>query len=309
MKTVWGDYAKVDEAEKTAVAIGNFDGIHKGHQKLLTELKTLSDDRGLTPVVYTFQKHPINILKGEGALKTITDITEKEKIFSDFGINTLFFESFETVKNLAPEAFVKQILVDRLHMKLAVVGENNRFGKNSEGNAKLLCALGEKYGFCVHVVKPLFIESVICSSSQVRTAVLNGDVSLAKKMLGRPFRLSGTVINGKKLGRTYGFPTANITAPEGKILPKYGVYATTAYIDGKAYPSITNVGITSFDKVKVERVETHLIGYDGDLYGLEITVDFLRWMRGFVAYRGVDALQKQLTSDREDRLKITEEEQ
>lgn len=299
----------MEHTDRTAVTIGNFDGVHKGHQKLLTELKTLSEKEHLTPVVYTFLKHPLNILQGEGTLKTITEKPQKEEIFSKLGFNTVIFESFVNVKDLAPEEFVKQVLVDKLHMKLAVVGENNRFGKNSAGDASLLCKLGEIYGFSVHVVKPLMINGVVCSSSEVRNAVINGNVGLAQKLLGRPYRLSGTVIHGKELGRTYGFPTANIIAPEESLKPKYGVYATFAYLEGKQYPAITNVGTTSFDKVKIERVETHIIGFDGDLYGKTITIDFLCWMRGFVPYRSVEELEKQLKSDREDRLKITEGEQ
>lgn len=292
--------------DDTAVTIGNFDGVHKGHQKLLGELKALSVKHRLTPLVYTFQKHPFQILRGEDAIKVITDNAEKKELFFDFGIDHWCFERFESVKDLAPESFVKNILVDKLHMKLAVVGENNRFGKQSAGDASLLCKLGEQYGFTVHVVKPLFIDGIVCSSSNVRSAVERGDVSLANKMLGRPYALSGTVISGKKLGRTYGFPTANMVAPAGKVIPKYGVYATTARIGDSAYPAITNVGITSFDKVKVERVETHLIGFDGDVYGQTMTVDFLCWMRGFVPFDSVDGLERQLQSDKKKRRTMTE---
>ena len=296
----------MENTDRTAVTIGNFDGIHKGHQKLLQNLKTLSKQEHLTPVVYTFLQHPLNCLKGEGTLKTITDKVQKKEIFSELGLDTVIFEAFENVKDRMPEEFVKQILVDKLHMKLAVVGENNRFGKNSAGDAALLCRLGEQYGFSVHVVKPLLMNGVVCSSSEVRNAVIDGSIGLANQLLGRPYRFTGTVITGKKLGRTYGFPTANILVPEGRLTPKYGVYATTAYVAGVPYQAITNVGTTSFDKVKIERVEPHLIGFDGDLYGQTITIDFLRWMRGFVSYQNVKDLEKQLESDRKDRLNITE---
>lgn len=299
----------MEYAGQTAVAIGNFDGVHKGHQKLLQELKTLSDNRNLIPTVYTFRDHPLNLLKGKGTRKLITDKETKKKLFRKMGIDAVIFEKFENVKNLAPEAFVKQILVDELNMKLAVVGENNRFGKHSAGDTKLLCALSQKYGFSVHVVKPLLIDGVLCSSSAVRNAVDSGDVGLAEKLLGRPYRLSGNVVDGKKLGRTFGFPTANMVALDGMLLPKYGVYATTACADGQSYPAITNVGVTSFDKVKIERIETHIIGFDGNLYGKKITIDFLRRIRGFINYRNVTELEKQLQADKEERLKFTEETQ
>lgn len=296
----------MNNTDRAAVTIGNFDGIHKGHQKLLTELKKDSDTYGFIPIIYTFKDHPLNYLQGKGTRKAITGNAEKKKIFQKLGIDDVVFEDFEAVKDLAPEVFVKQILVDRFNMKLAIVGENNRFGKNSAGDARSLCNLGQKYGFYVRVIKPISVKGVVCSSSEVRNAVICGKVDFANELLGRSYQISGRVIYGKKLGRTYGFPTVNMAMPEGMLLPKYGVYATTAYADGRAYPAITNVGTTSFDKVKIERIETHLIGFSGDLYGKIVTVDFLRRMRGFISYCGVEKLEKQLRADREERLKITE---
>lgn len=294
--------------DKIAVAIGNFDGIHKGHQKLLKELVSCSEKKGFIPAIYTFKTHPVNILKGEGTLRTISEIEEQKEIFSEFGINTVLYEDFEAVKNLEAEDFVKKILVDKLHVKLVVVGENNRFGKNSSGNAELLSKLGIKYGFDVRIVKSLLIDNVVCSSSAVRNALENGDVPSANKMLGRPYKIENVVINGKMLGRTYGFPTANILIPRGKVVPQYGVYATVAYVDGKSYKAITNVGVTSFDKEKIERVETYLIDFDSDIYGKKIRIDFLRQMRKFVSFKNVCDLEEQLIKDKKNRKEIMEEE-
>lgn len=294
-------------AGKTAVAIGNFDGVHKGHQKLLDVLKTRADAMGLTPVIYTFLEHPANVLKADGTVKYITDKEEKTNLFHQFGIQTVQYTNFEEVKDLSPAHFVKEILVDRLHASLVVVGENHRFGKHAVGDAETLFNLGKQYGFSVCVVSPYVENGVICSSSFIRTQIEQGHMEEAKRLLGRFYRIENKVISGKQLGRTYGFPTANMRMPLGQVTPTHGVYATTAYVDGNAYPAITNVGFTSFDKEKLERIETHIIGFEGNLYQEKLAIDFLGRMRDFVPCQSVEGLRKQLLSDKEMRMKMMEE--
>ena len=308
MQTVFGVNKDFAYAKGTAVTIGNFDGVHLGHQKLFKTLETIAKEKDLSSVVYTFIEHPLRVLRGKNAVSLLCDTKQKEKLISEFHIDALIFEEFEKVKDLLPEAFVKEVLVDRLNIKQAVIGENNRFGKKSAGDAALLCRLGEKYGFSVEVIPSLCIDGEICSSSEIRKAIEEGDLLKATKLLGRPYRMTGEVIEGKHLGRTYGFPTANIIPKTGILLPKYGVYATKAWVDGKEYPAITNVGETSFDAQKIERIETHLIGFCGDIYGKEVLLDFLRYMRGFIKFASTDELKEQLKIDRETRLNITEEE-
>ncbi len=288
----------------TAVAIGNFDGVHIGHQKILSKLCDLANEQNLTSVVYTFKEHPLNLLKGAGTVKIILDNAEKERLFLKSGVDNVFFEDFNGVKNLEPEEFVKYILIDKLSAKLVVVGENNRFGKNSSGDANTLLELGKKYGFSVCVVQSVYIDGEICSSSGVRRALEDGNVTFAEKMLGRPFAVNGVVTGGKKLGRTYGFPTANLEIKKENQILKHGVYATVLKVHNNKYPAITNVGRTSFDEDDIERIETHIIGFDEDLYGKEITVEFIEFMRNTVFYENVSDLEKQLNIDREERLKI-----
>lgn len=292
----------------SAVTIGNFDGVHQGHQTLLKKLKTLSCEHALVPMVYTFREHPFHVLKGKGAIQYITNQEEQKAFFSKLGIEKVLYDTFLSVKDLTPEEFVKQILVDKLHAKIVVVGENNRFGKNAQGDAVLLKQLGEKYGFSVYVVESVYVDNVLCSSSNIRMAVKNGDLPLANKLLGRPYAIKNSVITGKKLGRTYGFPTANLVIPENKVTPKDGVYATNVEINHCIYPAITNVGVTSFDKDNIKRIETHIIGFDGDIYGKELNVHFLKYMREMVQYENIHELEKQLLSDREQRLHMREEE-
>ena len=295
------------DAAKTAVAIGNFDGVHKGHQTLLDVLKTQTDAMGLIPVVYTFLKHPANVLKADGTVKYIIDKEEKTKLLHQFGIQTVHDTDFEEVKDLSPADFVKEILVDKLHASLVVVGENHRFGKDAAGDAKTLFNLGKQHGFSVCVVPPYVENGVVCSSSFIREQIEQGNMEEATRLLGRFYRIKNKVIGGKQLGRTYGFPTANMLIPSGRVTPAYGVYATTAYVDGKAYPAITNVGFTSFDKEKLERIETHIIGFEGDIYQEELAIDFLGRMRDFVPCQSVEELVKQLLSDKEMRMKMMEE--
>ncbi len=289
----------------TAVTIGKFDGVHLGHRKILTELKTRAEENGIPSLIYTFSQHPMQILKGD--LPLINDTQKKTSLAEECGIDYLYLSDFNQVKDMEPEQFVKEILLKQFHMKIAVIGENNRFGKHSAGDASLLQRYGEKYGFLVYVVPTLCVDDIVCSSSAIRRRLENGDVSGAAQLLGRRFSLRGTVIKGKQLGRTYGFPTANIAPDDAQLLPRHGVYATDTVVDGKIYPSITNVGETSFDQKKLIRVETHIIGLNEDLYGKEITVEFVCFMRDIFHFDTTQELLKQLKKDRECRLQDTEE--
>jgi len=307
VKTVCGVYENVNIASGTYVAIGNFDGIHKGHTALIKALTKKAKNFGIPSVLYTFENHPVNVLNGSEPLKTLTTNVQKEKIVSALGVDMLFFDDFERVKDLTPEEFVKKILVDRFGAKMVFVGENNRFGKRAAGDAALLVELGKKYGFLVHVEKSVQVAGAVCSSSFIRQALNEGDIPLANAILGRRFSLQGTVIEGKKLGRTYGFPTINIALPPLICTPKHGVYATNALVGENVYPAITNVGTTSFDEVKIERIETHILNFDDDLYGKNIEIQFLYHLRDFIPFDNTDSLKQQLQLDKENRLKRMEE--
>lgn len=301
MLTVYRDYKKVNIAGGTAVAIGNFDGVHRGHQKMLSTLKTVANEYGVPSVVYTFLEHPVNVLKGDLFPGIIYENSEKERLIAGSNIHTLFFEDFNTVCHLTPEEFVENILIDKLNIRIAVIGENGRFGKNGAGDAKVLEKLGKQYGFDVNVVKALEIDGEACSSSRIRNEIMSGDVEKAEKMLGRAYSLSGEVVSDKHLGRTYGYPTANIIPRKNALKLKSGVYATNVIFDGRTLPSITNVGTTSFDDDDRRRIETHILDFSGDLYGKRITVEFLYYMRDFKNFLNTDQLKLQLDEDRKMR--------
>lgn len=301
MQTVYADYKKVNTAGGTVVAIGNFDGLHKGHKKLVEVLKSAAKERGVPSVVYTFLQHPKNVVAGKDVQVLIYPNDTKEMLFAQSGVHTLFFEDFCSVRDLEPEEFVKEILIDKLNIKAAVIGMNGRFGKKSSGNAEMLKELGVRYGFDVYVVEPVDAGGVVCSSTQVRAAIEAGDFEKCEQLLGRAYAISGKVVEDKQLGRTYGYPTANIIPDIGRPPIKRGVYATNTKIDEKKYKSITNVGTTSFDEAEKMRIETHILDFSGDLYGKEITVEFLYYMRDFKNFLSTDELKLQLDEDKKER--------
>ncbi len=297
MEIIRYDYNKVNKENGTAIAIGNFDGLHRGHMEIMKTLKKVSCEHSLNALCYTFEHHPVNIIKGENTLKLIADNRQKEKLFSDCGIDTLFFENFEKVRDIPARDFVKDILVDRLNMKVAVVGLHNHYGKNSEGDIKLLRELGQKYGFTVYMVKPYYIGDVMCSSTKIREYIKNGEIEKANEILGRSFAVIGEVIKNKQLGKKLGFPTANIMLKEDMLMPKTAVYATSCFVDGTSYKSITNVG--TCPTVNDEKVgfETHIIDFEDDLYGKEIKVEFHFKMRDIISFESTDDLCCQLKKD------------
>lgn len=302
MNTVWYDYSKIEARNGTAVALGNFDGLHKGHMKLLSMLMDVSQDNGLHSVVYTFDKHPVNILKGENTLKLIADNDYKQELLSGCHLDTLFFESFDAVRNLSPEEFVRDILVGKLNMKVAVVGLHNHYGKDSEGDVKMLREFGQKYGFLVHMIKPLYFGDFLCSSTKIRALIENGEVEKAADLLGRPFKIRDIVVQDKMLGRTLGYPTANMIPAAGQLIPKFGVYGTTAFIDGVAYQAITNVGDSPTIGDGAVRIETYIIGFDGDVYDESLEIEFLFKIREQRAFQNLEELKAQLAEDEKVRL-------
>lgn len=294
MNTVWYDYGKIQARNGTAVALGNFDGLHLGHMKLLNMLQNVSQDNGLQSVVYTFDKHPINILKGDNTLKLIADNEYKQALLAACGVDALFFDDFEAVRNLSPEEFVRDILVEKLNMKVAVVGQHNHYGKNSEGDVKLLRELGQKYGFLVYMIKPLYFGDFLCSSTKIRALIENGDTETAAELLGHSFKIRSHAKEPTTPDCALGTPAVKITPAPHQLLPGRGVYATTTYIDGDAYPSVTAVDDAA-------KIETYVIGYAGAAVE-RAEVEFLRKLRDQRTFSSLDELKEQLAEDEKTRL-------
>ncbi len=294
MNTVWYDYSKIQARNGTAVALGNFDGLHMGHMKLLTMLQNVSQDNGLQSVVYTFDKHPINVLKGAGTLKLIADNSYKQELLAACGLDALFFDDFKAVRELSPEAFVRDILVGKLNMKVAVVGQHNHYGKDSEGDVKLLRELGQKYGFLVYMIKPLYFGDFLCSSTKIRALIENGDVETAAELLARPFKLHSCAEKAMDPETTLGIPSITLAVSANQLLPKQGVYATTTYVDGEAFKSITSIDAAN-------KIETYIIGYAGGAAD-SAEVEFLYKIRDQRAFTSLDELKNQLAEDKKVRL-------
>jgi len=286
----------------TGVGLGNFDGLHIGHMALINTLIREAQLNGLSSIVYTFTKHPENILRKK--LITPLLLTEQKKIdlLRETSLDYLYFDEFnEEFSRLLPEEFVKYVLINKLHIKLAVVGYDYRFGYKGQGEIPLLKELGKKYGFKVVVLPAIKCDNEIISSTKIRKSIINGELETSYKLLGRNYSIIADVVSGRRIGNTIGFPTANIHPEAFLVLPVNGVYITKTLLDGKLYNSITNVGYNpTFEDSKEKTVETHLIDFNQDIYGKKIEVFFLKKIRDEKKFDSVESLIQQIAKDMQE---------
>ncbi len=280
---------------QTAVALGMFDGVHIGHRALIAHLTEEAKKRRAEPVVCTFSNHPMDVL-GNGA-KLLTGVKERNAILRSLGVSEVCSEPFtERIAALSPEAFADELCRQR-DVRLVAVGYNYSFGAGGRGTPETLARLGEERGFSVDVIPPVLCEGEPVSSTRIRRAIEAGDVEQAAAMLGRRYSLSGRVVKNRRIGRRIGFPTANIELDPRRVLPKIGVYATYTYVGGAAYRSITNIGTNPTVGGERLTIETHLLGFDEDVYGKDMTVAFRFFIRGERTFESVDALRGQIERD------------
>ncbi|MBR2847911.1 MAG: bifunctional riboflavin kinase/FAD synthetase [Clostridia bacterium] len=278
-----------------AVALGNFDGVHRGHQRLLSAVREIAARiPGCVCAVWSFT----TLAKDASSIPSLTTTEEKLRHIAASGVQYAILENFEDMRSLSPETFAISYLYEKLHCAAAVCGFNYRFGKGGAGDADLLSSLLSPCGCSVTVVPPVVFDGRVVSSTRIRAAVAEGDMEQAAALLGRPFSICLPVVHGRKLGRTIGLPTVNQTFPEGHIIPLRGIYACACTIDGCRYPSVSNVGVrpTVSDGDKVN-CETHIIGYNGDLYGESIRVEFYRRLRDEMKFSSVDELKEAIEKD------------
>ncbi len=287
LKTV--NYNQVN-LNKTAVALGKFQGLHKGHMLLIDEILRLSEEENLTSVVFTID---VSSEKTINLPEERYDILEKSGV--DYNVTCEFSKEFAS---LSPVDFVESILVNRLDAKYVVVGTDFRFGYKRLGNVDLLRQMGEKYGFKVIAIEKLSLDGTIISSTYIRELIVSGKIKDVLRYMGRSYSVTGTVKKGRQLGRTIGFPTANIIPDEKKILPPFGAYCTEVVIGGMIYKAITNVGDNpTIDENNCTTIETNIPGFSGDIYGKEITVYFKDFIRGEKKFTSIDELKEQLQND------------
>jgi riboflavin kinase/FMN adenylyltransferase len=280
------------------LALGNFDGLHRGHQKILDRLRRVAAERGATSVVMIFDPHPPRIVRPDKAPLLLMTKTQKLEALARAGVQGAAIVRFTPeLSRWSPETFVQAVLVDWLHVAEVWVGANFLFGHDRAGNFTLLRALGARYGFKTEKIDPVRYKDFVVSSTRIRRLVAEGRVDEAGALLGRQYYVDGTAVRGDGRGRTIGFPTANLCT-ENELLPPHGVYATTATIDGVVRPSVTNIGVRpTVDRSGRTTMETHIFDVDRDLYGATIRVGFVLRLRDERAFDSVDALRDQIAAD------------
>lgn len=285
---------------KSAVAIGKFDGIHLGHQKLLEKI-TEQKKNGLLAVVFTFSPAPEAFFSGKET-KGLMSIEEKRAAFKKVGIDILIeFPLNKETAATEPERFVEEYLVGKLQAAFIAAGTDLSFGKKGAGDAALLKRMAESSGYRVELIEKVSVAGEEVSSTIVREAVEKGDMEKAQALLGVPYSIKGIVSHGRKLGRKMGMPTLNLLPAEEKLLPPNGVYYSRVLLAGKRYPGISNVGYKpTVSDTCVMGVETYLYAFDEDAYGREITVELLGFKRPEMKFEGTEALKEQVQRDIEE---------
>ena len=279
------------------VVLGNFDGVHKGHQKLFEIAKERAKAKQLKTVVFSFQPHPTWVI-GNKRKALIMSRQDKKHMIGKLGIDELIEYPFtKQFASISPDTFFVDILMKRLKVKILVVGSNYYFGKGKTGTPSYLQEMGKKYNIEVCIVDAVKIGGHMISSSSIRTLILEGKIEEANEMLGHPYMVVGTVIQGKQLGRTIGFPTINIVADPDRVYPPNGVYATRVKVYNKVYMGMTNIGVNPTVSGKCKMIETHLFDFENDIYGEEVEVYFYHAIRLEQKFEDIHALKNQIKQD------------
>ena len=285
--------------QPTVLTIGTFDGVHLGHQKIVERVVTTARQEGLLATVFTFFPHPRMVVQHDKGLKLIHTLEEKKQLLQQLGVDLLVVQPFnEAFAQLTAEEFVSTILVEHLNVKKVIIGYDHRFGRNRTANIDDMRLFGKKYGFAVEEISVQEVDEVSVSSTKIREALNKGDVTTAEHYLGTPYSLTGTVIHGLKLGRTLGYPTANIQVTEEyKLIPKDGVYAVYSYIDGRKVYGMMSIGKNPTIEGKGASIEVYFFDFNGDLYDQKLTIEFVQYLREEQKFATIDLLKKQLQDD------------
>ena len=279
------------------LALGNFDGVHRGHAKIIELVRRRADERGVTAVALTFDPHPSRVVRPDKAPPLLMTGVQKLAALGDAGMDGIAVVRFtEALSRWEPEAFVRSVLVEWLLVAEVWVGANFLFGHDRAGNFSVLRSLGARYGFQAEKIDPVRYREFVVSSTRVRRLIAEGRVDEAGALLGHHYMLEGTVVRGDGRGRQLGFPTANLST-ENELFPPNGVYATAVLMDGEIHASVTNVGVRPTFGASGPVVESHIFDVDRDLYGCSIRVAFVQRLRDELAFSNGDALRVQIARD------------
>ena len=286
--------------KKTILTLGTFDGVHIGHKKILKKVIQGTANEKYESLVLTFFPHPRMVLQEDSGLQLLNTIDEKIDLLAEIGLENLVIHPFdETFSRLTAEDFVKTILVDRFHIQKIIIGYDHRFGRNRTADIDDLIAFGKKYNFEVEQISVQEINEISVSSTKIRNALLEGNMTLANDYLGYAYFLTGTVVKGKQLGRTINFPTANLNIKENyKLIPQNGVYIVESTINQKTVFGMMNIGFNPTVKGQNQSIEIHFFDFDADLYEQKIRVSILQRIRSEQKFESVDLLKAQLEKDK-----------
>lgn len=289
-----------NQLKQTIITIGTFDGVHLGHQSILKKVVEAKENNTYEASLLTFFPHPRMVLQQDTSIKLLNTIDEKAELLDKFGIDNLIIHPFDAVfSNLSAEEFVKEILIDRLNIHKIIIGHDHRFGKNRTADISDLILFGKKYGFEVEQINAHEIDEIAISSTKIRKALMEGNIKLANQFLGYSYFISGKVIEGKKIGRTLGFPTANIQINESyKLLPKNGVYIVSSEINDIQYFGMMNIGNNPTLGENEQSIEVHYFDMSENIYNKKLKISILEHIRDERKFNSLPDLQAQLEKDK-----------
>ena len=297
---IFDENSNIEKSKNTVVTIGTFDGIHRGHRKILDELLRISKEENSRNFVITFEPHPRTVVAQKFDIRLLTTLEEKKEIFENCGIENLMVINFtKEFSKLTSEEFIRKFICDKIGARHVVIGYDHKFGRNRDGNESTLRSLGEKFGFDVTQVPPIKENDVVISSTLIRNLLLNGKVEEANSYLGRNYLLSGKVVHGAGRGISLGFPTANLQPnSKRKLIPANGVYAVSVKLENKVYFGVMNIGFRpTFNQTPHAITEVHVLDFNKDIYGENITIGFVKRLRDEKKFGGKEELIKQIKDD------------
>lgn len=299
---IFEEISSCNHIQKPVLTLGTFDGVHIGHQSILEKLNQIASKIGGESVLLTFEPHPRIVLnKSPESLQMLTTLSEKIQLMEAYGLQNLILHPFtQAFSKLSAEDFVKNLLVDKIQVHTIVIGYDHHFGKDRQGNYELLKLLSKKYGFNCIQIEEIQTKGTHVSSTQIRKSLLEGEVESANQALNRNYTLTGEVIHGDKLGRTLGFPTANLKIEQYKLIPGNGVYMSKVSFNNKTYKALTSIGTRpTVTHTGNRRVETYLLNFDREIYGEILEIEFLHKIRDDKKFNSLEDLVSHMKKDKE----------